>query len=129
MRIRGLLRCWIGAAVVWAVGIGATTPLRAKVAAEAFSDFDVRSHLPWLVISVLMALVAGGLYQGASRSGLPAAILPVPVLASVLGAAAGFGGGTFTAAVLYVVEGLFGAVIGLLVTKLSKERDPSDGYW
>jgi energy-converting hydrogenase Eha subunit A len=126
----GLLRCWGGAVIVWLVGIGATIPLRAKVSAEALSDLDLRSHLPWVVISVLMALVSGGLCRNRSgRAMRLAAVLPVPIVAAVVGAVAGFGGGTLTAAVLYVVEGLFSVVIGLFVTNMSNQHGPSGNYW
>jgi hypothetical protein len=125
-----LLRCWGAAVMVWLVGIGATTPLRAKVSAEALSDFDLRSHLPWVVISVLMALVSGGLYRGRSGGARRLlAVLPVPVIAAVVGAVAGFGGDTFTASVLYVVEGVFAAGMGLFVASRSNESGSAEGYW
>jgi energy-converting hydrogenase Eha subunit A len=124
----GLLRGWAGAVCVWGLGVAATTPLRDRVTTDALSDFDLRSHLPWLVMSVLMALAAGGLSPSRSRVGGLAVVLPVPLIAAMVGAVAGFGGHTLTAEVLYVVEGVFGAVMGLFVTNLSPEGRSTGGY-
>jgi hypothetical protein len=118
-----LLRAWGGALFVLIVGMMVMVRLTPPVTPGAsipVSDQAFRIHLPWLVISVLMVVVAGLLHWRPSplRRRL-LATLPVPAVAVLAGAAVGVSGATSPlVALAYLGEGVLGAVLGLLITSV-----------
>jgi hypothetical protein len=129
-----LLRAWGVAFFVWLVGAAITAGIaptpRPGASIDGLSQL-LRVHLPWIILSLVMALAAGALYRerdGAVRRAV--AILGMPLLATVIGAVAGFSGATTLAAAgLYLIEGVFGAALGLLVANSFGEREQAVSYW
>jgi Na+/H+-dicarboxylate symporter len=130
-----LCAAWAAALLVWLAGFAVAARLMPPIApGDHISDFDktVRLHVPWVVISTLMALVAGLLYADRSRPIRRwSAILLVPGLATLGGFAAGLAGRTAgPGALLYLFEGMVGVLIGtVLANLLSPEETTTSGYF
>jgi hypothetical protein len=118
-----LLRAWGGAVLVLIIGtavLAGLTPRTVPGRSIPLSAQAFRIHLPWLIMTVLMVLVAALLDRWSStpRRRL-LATLPVPAVGVLAGAAVGAAGATSAVtASLYVVEGLAGIVAGLFATTL-----------
>jgi hypothetical protein len=132
-----LFQCWGIALFVGAIGLVITVRLAPTTApGRHVSEFDqaVRISLPWIIASLLMAVLAGALYRDRSKPlQRLLGVLLMPVLLTLAGTAAGYvEGATFIAVVTHLVTGGLGAVLGLGLANLmsgkgQKERLP--GYW
>jgi hypothetical protein len=130
-----LCAAWGAALLVWLVGFAVVARLMPPIApGDHISDFDktVRLHVPWIVISTLMALVAGALYTDRSRLVRRwSAIFLVPALATLAGLVAGLAGRTAVpGAFLYLAEGVAGVLIGTVLTNLMTAKETAtSGYF
>lgn len=131
-----LLAAWGAAAIMWLVGFAVVGNLAAGSAANggSLSDFDrlTRLDLPWIVISVLMVVAAGAVRRDRTNTARwLAGVLPIPLLATAVGLVAPLGGdGDALSTVMYLVEGVAGAAIGLPMAALvSVKGERRDGYW
>ncbi len=119
----GLLRAWAGAILILILGmviLAALTPRTAPGETISVSDQAFRIHLPWLVMTVLMVVVATVLqWEKTTTRQRLLATLPVPVLGILACVAIGASGATSAVtALLYVVEGILGTAAGLFITSL-----------
>jgi hypothetical protein len=78
-------------------------------------------HLPWTVISAVMALTSGLLWQDRWTG---VGVLWVPITLTVIGAMVDVPGEAST--VLFLVEGVFGAVLGWIVAEVLKAVRPDE---
>jgi hypothetical protein len=129
-----MLRCWGVALFVGVIGLGITADLTPDIPpGRQLSELDLtlRILLPWILVTLVMAVAAGALYRqrGEPRRRL-AGILLVPVLMTLVVAVAGFPGAAgHAAATMYVVAGALGSVLGLSLANLMDEKEHFSGYW
>jgi hypothetical protein len=97
------------------------------------SEFDqtLRILLPWVIVTLLMTVAAGALYRSRAEPGRRlTGMLLVPLLMTLGIALIGFPGeGGHAAAMMYLVAGALGSVLGLNLAGLMSEKEHFSGYW
>jgi CDP-diglyceride synthetase len=131
--VLGLLRAWGGAIFVLLIGmvtLAGLTPRLSPGEPMSASDQAFRVHLPWIVMTLLMVVVAALLHwQPSSTRRTLLATLPVPALGVLASAVIGAAGATSAlTSLLYVVEGILGAAAGLFITSLFGKTPDSAAY-
>ncbi|GLW62201.1 hypothetical protein Arub01_04450 [Actinomadura rubrobrunea] len=119
---------WGAAVGVWTIGAIVAADLapspKGTVPVNELGEV-LRLHLPWILTSFLGTVVAG-IYHREAPDGMyrSCAILLVPIAGAVAGVVLGTpAASTLLAALMYVIDVLLGAVLGLLIANSLREQD------